>query len=89
VLFGSIIGDSAFIYVVKNLQIAIASIYYFVNPVVAVLLGWLFFREPFGLHAAIAMLIIFVGIGVVRWSERPKPDTRLLVDTEEAGVIAE
>lgn len=89
VLFGSIIGYSAFIYVVKTLPIAIASIYYFVNPIVAVLLGWAFFREPFGARAAIAMLIIFAGIGVVRWSERPKQDTRLLADTEEAGVIAE
>ncbi len=89
VIFGSILGYSAFIYVVKNLPIAIASIYYFVNPVVAVLMGWVFFREPFGVRSAVAMLIIFVGIGVVRWSERPKPDTRLLVDTEEAGVIAE
>ena len=89
VIFGSIVGYSAFIYVVKNLPVAIASTYYFVNPVVAVLMGWLFLREPFGIRSAIAMLIIFVGIGIVRWSERTKPDTRLLVDTEEAGVIAE
>jgi drug/metabolite transporter (DMT)-like permease len=89
VVFGSIVGYSAFIYVVKNLPVAIASIYYFVNPVVAVLLGWLFFREPFGVRSAVAMLIIFAGIGIVRWSERAKPGRHLLVDTEEAGVIAE
>jgi drug/metabolite transporter (DMT)-like permease len=89
VVFGSIVGYSAFIYVVKNLPVAIASIYYFVNPVVAVLLGWLFFREPFGVRSAVAMVIIFAGIGVVRWSERAKGDTRLLVDSEEAGVISE
>jgi drug/metabolite transporter (DMT)-like permease len=75
--------------VVKNLPVAIASIYYFVNPAAAVLLGWVVFREPFGVRSAAAMLIIFLGIGIVRWSERPKSDTRLLVDTEEAGVIAE
>jgi drug/metabolite transporter (DMT)-like permease len=89
VVFGSIVGYSAFIYVVKNLPVAIASTYYFVNPLVAVSLGWLFFREPFGMRSAIAMLIVFAGIGIVRWSERAKADTRLLVDTEEAGVIAE
>jgi len=53
------------------------------------LLGWLFFREPFGVRSAVAMLIIFAGIGIVRWSERPKIDTRLLVDREEAGVVTE
>jgi len=89
VIFGSIIGYSAFIYVVKTLPIAIASIYYFVNPIVAVLLGWFFFREPFGVRAAVAMLIIFAGIGIVRWSERAKAEKHMLVDTEEAGVIAE
>ncbi len=89
VVFGSIVGYSAFIYVVKKLPVAIASIYYFVNPVVAVLLGWVFFREPFGVRSAIAMLIVFVGIGVVRWSEAAHSDARLLVGNEEAGVIAE
>jgi len=69
VVFGSIIGYSAFIYVVKNLPVAMASIYYFVNPLVAVLLGWVFFREPFGWRSALAMLIIFAGIALVRWSE--------------------
>ncbi len=76
VVFGSIVGYSAFIYVVKKLPVAIASIYYFVSPLVAVLLGGLFFREPFGVRSAIAMLIIFMSIGIVRWSERDKTDAR-------------
>jgi drug/metabolite transporter (DMT)-like permease len=37
--------------------------------VVAVFLGWLFFREPFGWREAFAMLIIFAGIAIVKWSE--------------------
>lgn len=69
VVFGSIVGYSAFIYAVKNLPVAIVSIYYFVNPAVAVFLGWVFFREPFGVRPAIAVLIIFAGISIVRWSE--------------------
>ena len=89
VVFGSIVGYSAFIYVVKKLPVAIVSIYYFVNPVVAVLLGWVFFREPFGLRSAFAMVIIFAGIGIVRWSERSKTPSRLLADREEAGVIGD
>ena len=53
VFFGSIIGYSAFIYSVKKLPVAIVSVYYFVNPIVAVFLGWLIFKEPFGLRGAI------------------------------------
>jgi drug/metabolite transporter (DMT)-like permease len=37
-----------------------------VNPVVAVFLGWLFFREPFGVREATAMAIIFGGVALVR-----------------------
>jgi drug/metabolite transporter (DMT)-like permease len=69
VVFGSLIGFSAFVYSVAKLPVAVASIYAFVNPIVAVWLGFLFFREPFGGREAIAMLIIFVGIALVRWSE--------------------
>ena len=70
VVFGSIVGYSAFIYSMVHLPVAIVSIYTFVNPVVAVFLGWLFFREQFGYRECIAMLIIFAGIVQVRRAER-------------------
>ena len=82
VVFGSIVGYSAFIYVVKNLPVAVASIYYFVNPLVAVFLGWIFFREPFGVRSAVAMLIVFAGIGIVRWSEQAKKASKLVAGGE-------
>lgn len=69
VVFGSLIGFSSFVYAVAKLPVAIVSIYYFVNPIVAVWLGFLFFREPFGGRELVAMLIIFAGIALVRWSE--------------------
>lgn len=82
VMFGSIVGYSAFIYAMANLPVAIVSIYTFVNPVVAVFLGWLFFREPFGVRGAIAMLIIFVGIGLVRRSETAAAQEELALAAE-------
>jgi drug/metabolite transporter (DMT)-like permease len=69
ITFGSIVGYTAFLYAMTHLPVAVVSIYMFVNPVVAVFLGYVFFREPFGYRAATAMLIIFAGIAVVRWSE--------------------
>ncbi len=69
VVFGSIVGFTSFIYSMARLPVALVSIYTFVNPVVAVLLGWLFFREPFGYRESVAMMIIFAGIAVVKWSE--------------------
>jgi drug/metabolite transporter (DMT)-like permease len=66
VVFGSIIGYSAFIYVMDKLPVSVVSIYNYVNPVVAVILGWLFYREPFGMREAVGMSIIFAGVAVVK-----------------------
>jgi drug/metabolite transporter (DMT)-like permease len=65
-VFGGIVGYSAFVYSMANLPIAIASLYNYVNPIVAVALGWLFFREPFGLRECIAMALIFTGVAIVK-----------------------
>jgi len=66
VVFGSIVGYSAFIYVMDKLPVSVVSIYNYVNPVVAVILGWLFYREPFGAREALGMVIIFAGVAVVK-----------------------
>jgi drug/metabolite transporter (DMT)-like permease len=73
VCFGSIVGYSAYNYALEHLPVAILSIYSYFNAVVAVALGWLFYREPFGVRQAVAMAIIFAGVAVVkRFSEPAK-----------------
>jgi drug/metabolite transporter (DMT)-like permease len=71
VMFGSIVGYSAYIYALARLPVAIASIYPYVNSVVAVTLGWLFYREAFGVREAAAMTIIFTGVALVKRYSRP------------------
>ncbi len=68
VTFGSIVGYSAFVYALERLPVALVTVYNYVNPVVAVILGWLFYREPFGKREAIAMGIIFVSVAAVKWT---------------------
>ena len=67
VTFGSIVGYSAYAYALDRLPVAVVSVYPSVNSVVAVALGWLFYREPFGAREAAAMLVIFAGVGLVKW----------------------
>ncbi len=67
VAFGSIVGYSAYMYALMHLPVAIVSIYPYVNPIVAVFLGWLFYREPFGVREAMAMAVIFAGVTIVKW----------------------
>jgi len=65
-IFGGIVGYSCYALVIDRLPLAIASIYTYINPVVAVFLGWWFYRERFGLREAAAMAVIFAGVAVVR-----------------------
>ena len=65
-IFGSIVGYSSYIYALSHLRVAVVSIYPYVNTVVAVFLGWWFYREPFGLRETAAMLIIFTGVALVK-----------------------
>jgi len=72
VCFGSIVGYSAYVYAMDRLPVAVVSVYPYVNAVVAVTLGWLFYREPFGRREALAMVVIFAGVAIVkRYSRRP------------------
>ena len=65
-------GYSAFVYAMDTLPVAIVSVYPYVNAVVAVALGWLFYREPFGWRETGAMVVIFAGVAVVkRYSATP------------------
>ncbi|HKE23125.1 MAG TPA: EamA family transporter [Bryobacteraceae bacterium] len=71
VIFGSLAGYSAYVYAMDRLPVAIVSIYPYINAVVAVTLGWLFYREPFGLREALATVVIFVAVTLVkRFSRR-------------------
>jgi drug/metabolite transporter (DMT)-like permease len=65
-IFGGLLGYSAYVLMMEQLPVAIASIYTYVNPLVAVLLGWLLYHEPFVRTEALAMGIIFLGVALVR-----------------------
>jgi drug/metabolite transporter (DMT)-like permease len=69
-VFGGIVGYSAFIYSMHHLPVALVSIYTYINPMVAVGLGWWFYREPFGWRETVAMAIIFVGVAMVKRSSQ-------------------
>ena len=66
VIFGSLVGYSAYVYALDRLPVAIVSIYPYANSVVALFLGWLFYREPFGPREMVAMPIIFAGVAIVK-----------------------
>lgn len=62
IFFGSFLGFTAYIWLLKVTTPAQASTYAFVNPVVAVLLGCLFAGEKFSFQSAVASAIIVIGV---------------------------
>lgn len=71
VVFGSIIAFSAYVWLLKVASPAQVGTYAFVNPVVAVYLGWALAGEPLTPRIALAAAIIVVGVALIVW-RRPK-----------------
>ncbi len=65
VIFGSIIGFSAYSWLARNAPPQLLSTYAFVNPVVAMLLGSLLAGELFSTQSLIGALIILAGVVLI------------------------
>ena len=65
IVVGSIIAYICFTYAIKQLPMTIVSLYAYINPLVAVVLGWLILGEKFSLNICIAMLITIAGVYLV------------------------
>jgi drug/metabolite transporter (DMT)-like permease len=65
VLVGSLVGFSTFVWLMKHSTPARTSTYAYVNPVVAVFLGWLILDEPISPRTIAAAAIIVVAVAIV------------------------
>lgn len=66
IVVGSLVAFPAYIYALKHLPVATVSLYAYINPVIAVLLGALLLGEPFGPRIVVASALVLLGVGVVR-----------------------
>jgi drug/metabolite transporter (DMT)-like permease len=71
VLIGSLVGFTAFVWVIGHAPISLASTYAYVNPVVAVLLGVLILSEPLTRWTVLGGGVVVVGVSLVVRGERP------------------
>jgi drug/metabolite transporter (DMT)-like permease len=65
VLIGSVVAYACYTYVLRKLPMTIVSLYAYVNPIVAVILGWLVLGEKLNTQIGIAILITVTGIYIV------------------------
>jgi drug/metabolite transporter (DMT)-like permease len=71
IVFGSGIGFSAYIYIIHKSTAARVSTYAFVNPVVALFLGWLIAGETITLRTVIAAAVILTAVILVITAPHP------------------
>lgn len=74
IAFGSGIGFTAYIYILKNSTAARVATYAFVNPVVALLLGWVFAREALTLRTFLAAAVILGAVILVITAPHREPE---------------
>lgn len=66
IVFGSIVGYSSFIYALSKLPITTVSMYAYINPVIAVILGWLILDERLDWSVATATTVVLLGVALVK-----------------------
>ncbi|MFQ5637166.1 MAG: EamA family transporter [bacterium] len=72
IVFGSIVGYGSYIYALSHLPASMVSTYAFINPVIAVLLGWLILGERLDWLVIAATGIILLGVLLVKTSSSSK-----------------
>jgi drug/metabolite transporter (DMT)-like permease len=74
IVVGSLVGFSTFVWLMKHSTPARVSTYAYVNPIVAVFLGWLILGEPVTARTLSAAVVIVISVAIITTqSRRPAP----------------
>jgi drug/metabolite transporter (DMT)-like permease len=74
VVFGSLLAYTCFVYALRLLPTTVVMTYAYVNPVIAVMLGWLILSEPITGYTLAGMVLIVGGVyGVFRDKSKRHP----------------
>jgi drug/metabolite transporter (DMT)-like permease len=83
IVFGSIVAFTAYTWLHTFEKPSRVATYAYVNPVVAVLVGWAFASEPVNWFTIAAMLIILIGVALVNSGTRQEHRSETLTAAEE------
>jgi drug/metabolite transporter (DMT)-like permease len=74
-VFGSVIAFTAYMYLAKAWSPAKMGTYAYLNPIVAVVLGCVWLKEPFNGRMVLGMLIVLASVALVQLRPSPKSET--------------
>ena len=69
-LFGSVLAYTSYVYALKHMKTTTMSLYAYVNPVIAVLVGWLVLNEKLTWLSITAMCVILAGVALVQTARK-------------------
>jgi len=70
----SIVSYSTYVWLLERAPISLVSTHAYVNPVVAVLLGWVWLGEPITWPVVVGGAVVLLAVGLVMAERRPAPD---------------
>jgi len=65
IIFGSFVGYASYIYALAKLPLSLVSTFAYINPVIALFLGWIILDEKLNFQIAIAAAVIIAGVFIV------------------------
>jgi drug/metabolite transporter (DMT)-like permease len=65
IIFGSLIAFICYLFALQNLPTEQVSIYAYINPMVAVLCGWIIFNEKIGIYITVGGIVTLLGVYLV------------------------
>ena len=74
IFIGSLVGFSSFVWLMKNVSPALASTNAFVNPLVAVVIGWWILDEPLTARTLTATAIIITAVAIISLQKKKHSD---------------
>lgn len=88
VLIGSLVGFTAYVWTLRALRLDVAATYAFVNPVVAVALGWLILDERLTATTLVAGAVVVAGVALIVSSRGRSRRRGAAADTPEPATAA-
>ncbi len=100
IVFGAIVAFTAYVWLLRTAPPVLVSTYAYVNPVIAVFLGWALAGEPFTKGTLIAAAVILVGVALISSAQgkkegeeerpaavEPEVAVRETIEEEEEAVV--
>ena len=87
IVFGSLLGYTSYVWLLRHVSAARVSTYAYVNPVVAVFLGWAFDSEPVTWVTLVSAAVILSSVALITVSRgrHSQPQAAPTAETETAA----